>query len=68
MPIPKTRIITHFMNSPRRQNQQLPHATKNEPTARSPSSNCVTPSPFASIVPRYSWPSTNPSSISSRPW
>ena len=50
----------HFMKRPRRQNQHLPHATKKEPTARSPSSNSVTPSPLASIVPRYSWPSDEP--------
>ena len=58
----------HFMKRPRRQNQHFPQATKNEPTTRSPSSNCVTPSPLSSIVPMYSWPSTKPSSISSRPW
>ena len=53
-PCPKTRPSSHLWKSPRRQKKQLPQAEQKQPSTRSPSATCVTPSPAATTVPTNS--------------
>src|SRR6266550_6180830 len=67
-PAPRIACSSQRDVSPRRQNQQDPHAMWKDTTTRSPGRKPVTSSPIDSTTPTASWPRTEPWSIGALPW